>query len=219
MFGSGAQGVWKVVKCVLFMKLRVIITFISISLACTSSAKRVPKYIRDKFTNCYTGENTNLGNLVNINGYYELKRLFRTCSGYGKNLICNDTAYNNIVFYADGTFLHGFSEKFPTVNYGYWGIYRIVEDTIITQYITYPSLLAPWDGWEDKYLIIDRETLVIIPSETKAIFKTTKQEREHTAKYMSARKFFPVKFKESNKPPLPDSWLKKQSWTSCNCSN
>lgn len=101
-----------------------------------SEGKKVPRYIRERFTNCYREENTSIRNLIEIDGYYELKELYRTCSGIGENRICSDTLRQNIIFYEDGTFLFGFSESFPLSQYGYWGIYSIRGDTLITQYLS-----------------------------------------------------------------------------------
>jgi hypothetical protein len=119
------------------MQIRIFTTLITCTLlsAYNSEAKKVPKYIRDRFTNCYNEKNTSIKTFIEINGFYELKRLFHFCSGVGVNMICSDTLQHNIVFYEDGTFIYGFSELFPLNQGVYWGIYRIEGDTIITQYI------------------------------------------------------------------------------------
>ncbi|MBS1775105.1 MAG: hypothetical protein JSS64_02360 [Bacteroidetes bacterium] len=203
------------------------------------NSKKVPKYIRDRFTNCYNGKNTNIKTLIEINGHYTLKELYRVCSGVGVNMICKDTVQHHIVFYEDGTFIYNYWDLTTLENVAsedklfeewannrirdskmyyvtfFWGIYRIERDTITTQYIFNPSLLSPWDAWEDKYVVLDRETIVMIPSATQPLYRTTKAERKEMAVEMAKRKFLPAKFKQSNNLPPPDSWLKKEAWTKC----
>jgi len=223
------------------MQIRIFATLITCILlsAYNSEAKKVPKYIRDRFTNCYNGKSTNIKTLIKIDGYYELIELYKTCSGIGANMICKDTVQRHIVFYEDGTFIYNYWDlttlknvdssdkhfeeatikriKNPELYYStfFWGIYRIEGDTIITQRIFNASLLAPWNAWEDKYVVLDRKTIVMIPSATKSLYKTTKAERRKTAVEMAKRKFLPAKFKQSTNLPPPDSWLKKEAWTKC----
>jgi hypothetical protein len=182
-----------------------------------SNAKKVPKYIRDRFTNCYTGKNTHIRNLIEIDGYFELKELYRHNLGVGKNGPYSDTSNYNIVFYEDYTFLYMFHKTDSTpLQIGYWGIYRIEGDTIITQRIQEASLLSPWDTWEDRFVVINRHTIQILPAETRPLSRKTAADRKDISIYMAKRKFFPAQFKKSAAIPNPDdSWLKKQKWTWC----
>lgn len=94
-------------------------------------------------------------------------------------------------------------------------ISRIEGDTIITQHIFNASLLAPWDAWEDEYVVLDKQTISIIPSVTQPLHKTTKAEKREIEEEIAKRKILPVKFKHSTNIPPPDSWLKKESWIIC----
>ena len=205
-----------VFKIVYMQVKRLIILSACLFFANNSGGKKVPKYIREKFTNCYTGKNTGVRNLIEIDGYYELKRLFPSYSGDGEHQMYGDTLQHNIVFYEDGTFLYNFSEEAPSNGGVDWGIYSNKGDTIITQYLTDVALLAPWDGWEDKYIIVDQTTIMALPSESRPLYWQSRQARKATLAYMAERKFLPSRFKPSDKLPPPDSWLKKQSWTKCN---
>lgn len=221
-----------------YSKIKIFPIFLFVLLTCNCVlGKKVPKYIREKFTNCYNGQKTGIDNLININGYYILRQLQHVCSGVGINEVCRDTTEINLLFYDDGTFLYNFYDLYSpypgnTVSYleavcknkktaesfysgFFWGIYRIEKDTIITQYIFNEALLAPWNVWEDKYLVIDRNTISKIPSATKPLFNTTKKERELIIADLEKKKFLFAQFRNLKSIPPPNSWVKKESWTKC----
>lgn len=204
-------------------------------LSLTACAKKIPKSIRKNFTNCYTGKPVNIRSLINIDGYYMFVRLERWSSGYGPTMTSGDSSEINMLFYEDGTFLYNFfkDNDYPNNTKQYlsditknknftsfytefdWGIYRIAGDTLIVQYINNVSkaYFAPWNCWEKRFKIIDRNTLQYVGASNLAdgsaqalrIFK------EAEAK----RKYLPAKFIPCEVIPPPNSWLKKEDWVWC----
>jgi hypothetical protein len=118
-------------------------------------------------TFCFTGENTNIEDFLNINGYYEIKTPYiRKVYQYKKPTVSfKDTIKTKILFFKDGTFVKKFNDlnknkrldSIPNINQFFkeisenpkseeaitfknvydWGIYKLEGDTIKVQYINH----------------------------------------------------------------------------------
>src|SRR5687768_10653537 len=75
-----------------------------------------PSDIREQFTNCYSGENTGLEQRLNINGVHRIQ-FIRVYDPENKVRKGSDTLYLDMVFFPDGTFIHGYDWD------NYWGVY------------------------------------------------------------------------------------------------
>jgi hypothetical protein len=199
--------------------------------------QKVSKYIQDHVTNRYNGQKTTIRNLIDIDGYYTLKEVYRVCFGPPKNRVCRDTTEINFLFYEDGTFLYNFydvdadypgntlayleriskgngAESF--YNRFYWGIYQVIYqvqgDTIIAQYVFNAPNASNRDAWEDKFIAVDRKNIVKVSSEPRSLFKTTNAQKKMITNRVAKRQVLPATFKASPYIPLPNSWLKKEEW-------
>lgn len=204
---------------------KIFILFIIFSIITSvSEAKKVPKYIRERFTNCYSHSEIKSHD-IEFNGYYDLIEI----SAKEDNKVL-DTFYTHLIFYNDGTFLYNvvynnaaslqlffklFREKTRNSNLSYggdWGIFRISGDTIIAQFINNPVLFDVWSAWEIKFKIINKNTIKFINKVP--LHRSTKQERDQIAQNLLKRNYLLLKFVPSY-IPIPDSWLKKQKWAWC----
>jgi hypothetical protein len=217
----------------LFTMRKLLVLLATVFLSLNSTGQKVPKYIQDHVTNRYNGKQTNIRSLIDIDGYYTVKEIYRVCSGPPKSQVCRDTTEVNFIFYEDGTFLYNFFDvdsDYPGntcaylerickgngteafYNRFYWGIYRIEGDTIIAQYIFNSPKLTIRDAWEDKFTVIDRTTIIKVSPKSRSLFKTTKPQQKVIDVSASQKKVLPAKFNPSPYIPEPKSWLKKQEW-------
>ena len=104
---------------------------------------------------------------------------------------------------------HSTEEIKRFLNSGYWGLYSVHDDTIITQYINYPSWNMPWNATEQIFVFDEQGKLNsiqtralgitntnIIPSRTELI--------RHPAEYIPLETL-----------PSSDAWLKREKWFWC----
>ena len=192
------------------------------------SCGSIPRKVKNALIICYTGTHTNIGDLININGYFSnLKNFNRSLIFYDNGLVVsgfrdfNDKRRNsyeprNINLYLKEVNGSPYSED-AIFYYGFvdCGNYIISGDTIKVQMMhkSY-SINDAWYGRELWYKIIDRNTLLCI----KAIELTTsKREKSNYDNYISPdvgvySEFVPVKEK-----PSPDFyWILKEKWFWCN---
>ena len=193
----------------------------------TSTAQKVSKTIRRNFDNCYTGKKTDIEKYLNINGYYELKEIIGISTSAEARRV--DTFSINMLLYDDGTVLYNFydldhaapgdvegymrrlsisgpDEMFT--NSFYWGIYKVLGDTLIAQVIHNKSLLSPWSAWEHRFIIRDRDTLEYLG-------RRDLVNRKKSAVSLPGV-FLPAVFISYPFIPPNNSWLKERSWTHCN---
>ncbi len=186
--------------------------------------RRPSAKVLKKFTNCYTGKATNIRSKLNIDGYFDLVELGHWTYGYGKHRSVEDSSHMYFIFYEDGTFLSN-----PTVAPGYldftdywyalnnndpaglkyigeWGVYSIDGDTIKAQWIDRRKPV--WRSWEERYKIVDRNTLVFIGSDNLFL-------KQHNSFDLSKHNYLPAKFIACDTLPLPNSWLKEEKWIWC----
>lgn len=201
-------------------------------------AQKVPIYIREHFTNCYTERPTNLKKLLNIDGYYEEVYLMPN------NYKDNKAPFKlHILFYADGTFVYNFIPHTPReyskhkymnecsyLNEAYkdphkyrfymqaqWGIYRLQKDTLIMQSI-HPkgSMNAdPWYAIERRYKIVDKNTIERIKGSIIYLSKVSQRSRQEAYQESLRDESLPATYIPCAPIPPPDCWLKGQDWLWC----
>jgi len=204
---------------------------ILIMLSSCGVQKDIPKYISEKFTYCYDGKDTGIDSLVKLDGYYVIAESFKDM-GYNSNKdtsyfnimfyengICvfNFFPLDNKGRIIDNTFMPLFfktiideresKEAYYFYNARGWGRYIIEGDTIKAQCIYRPragETTTIWGINEVWYKIMDRTTIIEIPSESLTTATTSLK-----SIYLPAR-FVPVKEK-----PTPDCWLMKEDWFRC----
>jgi hypothetical protein len=203
-------------------------------------AKKVPKYIRQNFTNCYNGQSTQIRSLINIDGYYKESKLRNPNPGYNNSSLQTDSNNNIIIFYEDGTFVYNVSvdglntrsnvclylekiskapDKYGFYISGYWGVYRIKGDALILQYIhKRGSLNDNWFGFEVWYKVIDRNSIVLIDAMSKPLHRELRQSKNYETYLKNLRDqqlVSPAKFTNCEHIPPPDCWLKQEDWLWC----
>lgn len=136
-----------------------------ISFICCLSCISQKREIRAKSSIKLEGKNIDINELIQINGFY-----------YYPNFEKNE----NIIFFQDGTFINFLSRRKLDNNHiiinlsdyadymeykgqkaliGYRGVFSIKQDTIIAHVYTRPSLLVGWSLDEEKYKIINKESM------------------------------------------------------------
>jgi hypothetical protein len=190
----------------------------------------VPKHIKRGFTFCYSEEETNIKELINIEGYFEMNTPNSSSLAF--------------MFYEDGTFLYGFFDvdedrrkkgdsnislyfreiindnkgQISTVFYKsfQWGYYQIKGDTIKAQYVNHPASPSPtWSAWEVWYKIIDRNTIVEIYHNPIHYMSESDWENWEKNKKQREKTIVPAKFIPVDEKPAPNCWLKKEDWFWC----
>jgi hypothetical protein len=176
---------------------------ITSSILLLSCSIRVPRSIRDKF-DCYEPQNVRIDSLLNINGFYAFS--------------FKDSTYAwGSMFFADGGFIDRLQYSLQgdsIMGYYLSGTYKIYKDTIITQAINYPSLMAPWDAWETWYKIINKNEIVVIKSFP--IHPMTESDWNNFYVDESRRERSNGIFTPMNHLPLFDCWIKQEKWFWCN---
>jgi hypothetical protein len=199
---------------------------------------KTPVFINKGFTLCYDGQDTNV-NLINTNGYYTETVISRThpndlYTGFSKERI--DTNRRGFILFKDGTCAYHFmwytTHKDPVpyfkeivyndslytgnfYKYIYWGMYHIINDTVIAQCTRRPILFSngdSWDGYEYRYKIIDRNTIQCISEE----IICRKRDKKYNNMYLGERTFYPAKFIPTEVVPTSNGWIKKKKWFWCN---
>ena len=199
----------KIMKKILIIYL----PFVLLISSCKFLYYKAPKYIKNNFGYCYSGEKTELNKLLNIYGYFQL------------NINSGNSSFNeNIMFFNDGMFVTGF-KYLAEINDNYkngltsvfyestgWGLYKLSGDTIKVRYVKRPfygSSSRFWYAYEVRYKIIDRNTIKQIYKIP--IHKTADGDIEKFKIIGSKKIFIPVKVK-----PPSDGWIKGEEWFWCN---
>jgi len=136
-------------------------------LFCCFSCAPQKKEVIAKSTIKLEGKNTNIRDLLEIDGYYTDIR--------------EEKHIDNVMFFEDGTYVWSFyfreelladsirknmSKSIKTwiedkqMRWGsYWGVYRISGDTIIGNYFENGTFWRGWSFVEERYKIVDRTTV------------------------------------------------------------
>ena len=190
--------------------------------------KPISRDIKNEFTNRFEGKKTGIREKLNIDGYYQYWR--QEDIEFNPQTKQTDTFFYNLIFYEDGTYLYNFSSfhDYPQnpneylkqvakngktdrfyVSF-YWGIYKIVNDTIVAQCIDNVSgaYLAPWHAGETWFKIINRNTLqCLYDRDFRKMSSDDILEREKAIANSSFAIYHPAAI-----IPIPYTWLKKEKW-------
>lgn len=199
-----------------------------------------PQPILNQFSLCYENNEVEAANVLRFDGYYKEQMIISNYDITGNTLLSIDTSYRNIVFFKDGivqmdiwdsnlertkkgqTDIQLYVDDLiinPKVRQVFlesreWGIFRIVNDTIIIQYFNHPARLAPWYAIEAKFKIKDSTSLERVMSRKMGI-TDDERERQQSRKDISVVRN-PATFVPLNNIPPSDCWLKRQKWFWCN---
>jgi len=215
------------------MKKIVIILLLSIfAISCKLFYYTMPRSFKNRllqeFTFTFDGKDTGIDALINIDGYYVVKRFWVNDSSYG---------FSHLMFFRDGMFaqdraFHANSKRdvpdffhdiyrddrrslgFHLYERTIWGRYKIFGDTIKVQYVERPILHSqgsPWFAMEVWYKAIDRNTILEIFSKPIGLCD---RERRH---FYNARKRYPITplpstFVPTDRIPCSESWIKRERW-------
>ncbi len=194
------------------------------------SCLTMPKYIKNRFSNCYNGEYTRIDSLINIEGIYSMASVnsYFIYNKQSKRVLRIDTNYVYFIFWPDGMFLFNLLNSNLTENQNnlqdinringflyrnfYWGSYKIQNDTIIAQYFNnpYPYIGKKHYAYEIQFKVVDRNTLSRIIA--RPLFRTDNEayyEAQKNKIYMDA------KFYHLHQLPYSDGWIKKRRWFWC----
>ena len=197
------------------MKYIILITSLLVAVSCG-----VDKEVIVKSTIKLEGKNTNIRDLIEIDGYYPLP----VDPNYHLSLNPN---FGSIMFFEDGTwvyfhFISGVldSEKQKNMSkyidgwmkrkqfhWGFdWGVYSIQHDTIIVHSYNEPNIILATTICEKRYKIIDRKTIQIIF--VRFLLKSDYDE----GSWIEGDP--PMYFMPADSLPSSDSysWLKKEKW-------
>jgi len=184
-----------------------------ISLLCCLSCASQKKEIISKSTIKLEGRNTNIRDLIEIDGYY--------CMPEYPDSNCR-------MFFEDGTwvdfsFKRNLSEneikanmsksvntwiKNKQVRWGRdWGVYQIQNDTIIVHRYFKGSFWEPWSLSEERYIIVDRETVRRIY--IRGILKADDSYYEFNSPWRVNDTFH---FIPADSLPSSGNWLKEERW-------
>jgi hypothetical protein len=198
------------------MKIQIILIFLLLLVVSCASQKRE---IIAKSTIKLEGQNTNIRNLIEIDGYYQDTDTLQYSS--------------YMMFFEDGVWatfhvityvrlsenerrakipksVKNWMEK-KEMNWVHrWGVYKIVEDTLVVYYYDKGHFWKGWSFYETRYKVIDRTT--ILPIYSKGLLKTDEQ-------YDKTINFNPwiknrdkLYFNSADSLPSSDCWLKEEKW-------
>ena len=176
--------------------------FLQITVSCTSQ-----KYVSSQSTIKLEGHNTNIREVLDIDGYYK-----------NYNFGCS-----NAMFFADGTYVRyfyfkeGATEeqirtnmvewiKWPEKMGRMWGVYRIEDNVLIGQGYD-KGFFYGISMFEERYTIVDRTTLKQI------YWKRKNKEDEKFPDYDPWLNYdFSYHFIPADSLPNSDCWLKEKKW-------
>ena len=192
------------------------ITFLIITCAClTFSCISIPRNIKKAFTFCYTDTYTGIDTLINIDGHYSALIFYE--NGLVAQLIYSDA---NQLQRNDFSLIERVTENPETkesksfYNFIDCGSYVIDRDMIKVQMLhNHHSINDEWDGREEWYKIIDKNTLLFVERFLLTTNKRQKEQFSRNYKYPQEQVIFvplPVKL------PLEYHWILKKKWFWCN---
>ncbi len=193
------------------MKYFIFIICLLFSFSCVSQKKVVITKSAIKFE----GKNTNIRNLINIDGFYSNVDSLR---------------YASYMFFEDGTwvqfhFKSDIAENDREKNmvksikswvnkkqlrWGvFWGVYKIKNDTIVAHSYDEPAFLVPLSLSKMRYKIINKNTIKLIYFRSKS-----KEDDKYYSQSMESpwREGSPLHFTPADSLPSSDNWLKENKW-------
>ncbi|WP_165020888.1 hypothetical protein [Dysgonomonas sp. ZJ279] len=194
-----------------------------------------PKKIIDAFTFCFDNKDTDIENLINIEGYYKERILLKRSNVVGSFLnkdsigLYADSGFISIIFYKNGLFKYDFfclkaallnenSEEAKSFYDGQWGRYSIDGDIIKTQFIYKPSKgeLSKWKGTEIWYKVINRTTIKIVKIDALSTNTEDKNNLALHKKVHEERMKTLIVFVPDKLPNYLNAWILKENWFWCN---
>lgn len=190
------------------MKKILIILLCTISFSCISQ-----KEVINRSTIKLGETNTNIRNLIKIDGYFPVSSNLR---------------YGAIMFFEDGTWVYfgintNLSEDEIKKNLSrsviswdkkkknqwgtYWGVYSIQNDTIIVHSYNRPALLNPLATNEIRYKVMDKSTIREIYFRINS--KAADEYYETHSPWIDKE---PMHFTPADTLPSSDNWLKEKKW-------
>ena len=190
---------------------RQLLLFVSL-LFCFSCASQ-KKEIIVKSNIKLEGINTNIRNLIEIDGYY-------VCPDYPQ--------YGSYMFFEDGTWVYFHFKRNLSENEiradmseavrswiedkqlrwgSYWGVYKIENDMLIVHSYDKGNFLKPWRLGENRYRIIDRETVQRIYY--RGLLKADESSYEIYSPWIDNQI---LHFTSADSLPSSDNWLKEEQW-------
>jgi hypothetical protein len=178
------------------------------SFSCVSQKKEIIA----KSTIKLEGKNTNIRNLINIDGFYYFDPSNKRLGG--------------IMFYDDGSWVYfhfkdSLSENKIKKNltksiinsgnrkqWGYsWGVYAIQNDTIIVYSYNRPAFLVSYDLSERRYKVINRESIKKVY--VKGLLKSEDDYYKTHSPWIDSPQ---TDFIPADSLPSSDNWLKENKW-------
>lgn len=187
----------------------ILFILITCSFFCASQKKEIIA----KSTIKLEGKNTNIRDLMEIDGYY---------------IRPDYPQYGNIMFFEDGTWVYfsfkrGLSENDKKENLiksvecwsennqirwgSYWGVYRIRNDTIRVHRYDKGSFWKGWSLSEERYKIINKKTIKRIYF--RGILKADDSYYEFNSPWIYDADLY---FTPADSLPSSDNWLKEKKW-------
>jgi hypothetical protein len=183
-----------------------------ILLLCCSSCASQKKEIIAKSTIKLEGRNTNIRDLIKIDGYYYMKeypdsncRMFFEDGTWVDFYFKRDTSDDDIkanmsksvTSWMDGRQLRWGS---------YWGVYKIENDTLIVYRYDKGTFWKGWSFTEEKYKVIDKETVQRIS------YRSLLKAGESSNDVYGTRVNDTFHFAPADSLPSSDCWLKEEKW-------
>jgi hypothetical protein len=174
-----------------------------IVLFCCFSCASQKKEIIAKSTIKLEGRNTNIRDLIEVDGYY---------------IQPNHPQYGNIMFFEDGTWLYFFFKKDVSEDeikadmssavswMESWGVYHVQNNTIIVNRYRKGSFWEVWFFSEDRYEVVDRETVLRISN--RGLLKADESSNEIYGTSVNDT----FHFTPADSLPSSDCWLKEEKW-------
>jgi len=131
----------------------ILLTVFSFS-SCVAQKKKIISHC-----NKLEGTNTNIRNLIDIDGYYPGIMFFEDGS-YVKNFWFKAGSTDSLIRNDMSAYLHSWIDDKGLMQWSaYWGVYRIEGDIIIAQTINPGNFWRGWEYSEIRYKIIDKNTI------------------------------------------------------------
>ncbi len=183
-----------------------------ILLLCCSSCASQKKEIIAKSTIKLEGRNTNIRDLIEIDGYYYMKeypdsncRMFFENGTWVDFYFKRDVSEDDIKANMSKSIASRIEKK--QIRWGsFWGVYCIQNDTIIVHRYMKGSFWEVWSLNEERYKVVDRETVQRIS------FRSLLEAGESSNEIYGTRVNDTFHFVPADSLPSSDCWLKEEKW-------
>ena len=176
------------------------------SLQCEAKRK-VPRHIQKKFSVCYSGQTIPIRALIDIDGYYSMQRSV------------DSTSTVKMQFFDDGIFQVqcGTCDRDFSVKFFDCGLFRISGDTIIVEHLfdLGSSIRVEWHALQEKFKVIDRQTIVRIDAKYLSHQVQSKYETNYWNDAILRQKPSPARFISNCRNVSTKCWIKEEDWIRC----